>query len=98
MLLNVRSGVQHLADKLDFVDGKGAPESSDDLAEERDIVQQINHILTRSGDRIDNLITSLGDEVRTLFTELAISGLAILSGTHISDDFLIRPLMQLIGP
>lgn len=62
LLLNVRSGVQHLADKLDFVDGKGAPESSDDLAEERDIVQQINHILTRSGDRIDNLITSLGDE------------------------------------
>lgn len=62
LLLNVRSGVQHLADKLDFVDGKLGSDSADDLGDESDIVQQINQILTRSGDRIDNLISSLGDE------------------------------------
>ena len=33
LLLNVRSGVQHLADKLDFVEGKlPDQDSSDDLA------------------------------------------------------------------
>ena len=67
LLLNVRSGVQHLADKLDFVDGKLGSDSADDLTDESDIVQQINQILTRSGDRIDNLITSLGDEVIFFF-------------------------------
>ena len=52
-----------MADKLDFVDGKLGSDSADDLGDESDIVQQINQILTRSGDRIDNLISSLGDEV-----------------------------------
>jgi len=71
LLLNVRSGVQHLADKLDFVEGKQSVpggESDQSLAgvggsnSGTDIVQQINQILSRSGNRIDNLINSLGDE------------------------------------
>ena len=64
--------MQHLADKLDFVEGKQSVpggESDQSLAgvggsnSGTDIVQQINQILSRSGNRIDNLINSLGDEV-----------------------------------
>ena len=54
MLLNVRSGVQHLADKLDFVDGKVDPDSVPDSPvpasdHPDDIIKQISHILSRSG-------------------------------------------------
>lgn len=60
LLLNVRSGVQHLADKLDFVDGTQTDEPKP--AEDEDIIKQISNILSRSGLRINNLINSLGDE------------------------------------
>ena len=54
LLLNVRSGVQHLADKLDFVDGKVDPDSVPDSPvpasdQPDDIIKQISHILSRSG-------------------------------------------------
>jgi len=64
LLLNVRSGVQHLADKLDFVEGKlPDQDSSDDLAnQDVDLVAQISDILQRSGGRIDQLIESLGED------------------------------------
>jgi len=63
LLLNVRSGVQHLADKLDFVDGKGGEEADETtITDGTDIVKQIGHILSRSGLRINNLINSLGED------------------------------------
>merc|ERR1711917_31861 len=67
LLLNVRSGVQHLADKLDFVDGKVDPDSVPDSPvpasdQPDDIIKQISHILSRSGLRINNLINSLGED------------------------------------
>ena len=57
LLLNVRSGVQHLADKLDFVDGKVDPDSVPDSPvpasdQPDDIIKQISHILSRSGNYI----------------------------------------------
>ena len=50
----MRSGVQHLADKLDFVDGKVDPDSVPDSPvpasdQPDDIIKQISHILSRSG-------------------------------------------------
>jgi len=62
LLLNVRSGVQHLADKLDFVDGKADDVDPGSTASDVDIVEQISHILSRSGLRINNLINSLGED------------------------------------
>lgn len=62
LLLNVRSGVQHLADKLDFVDGTHSDEPKPTDIESDDIIKQISNILSRSGLRINNLINSLGDE------------------------------------
>merc|ERR1719284_1348634 len=67
LLLNVRSGVQHLADKLDFVDGKVDPDSVPDSPvpasdQPDDIIKQISHILSRSGLRINNLMNSLGED------------------------------------
>ena len=46
----MRSGVQHLADKLDFVDGK-ADDVEPGTTPSDDIVKQISHILSRSGNR-----------------------------------------------
>ena len=53
----MRSGVQHLADKLDFVDGKVDPDSVPDSPvpasdQPDDIIKQISHILSRSGNYI----------------------------------------------
>lgn len=58
LLLNVRSGVQHLCDKLDFVEGTGESVKP----ENPDVVADINSILERSGKQIDSLLQSLGEE------------------------------------
>ena len=63
----MRSGVQHLADKLDFVDGKVDPDSVPDSPvpasdQPDDIIKQISHILSRSGNLfVQYTITRLTD-------------------------------------
>lgn len=74
LLLNVRSGVQHLCDKLDFVEGTGetvkpgrviqiSPFFIPFFSENADVVGDINAIIERSGKQIDSLLQSLGDDV-----------------------------------
>ena len=73
LLLNVRSGVQHLCDKLDFVEGTGETVKPGRFrqisifhsffSENADVVEDINAIIERSGKQIDSLLQSLGDDV-----------------------------------
>jgi len=90
LLLNVRSGVQHLADKLDFVDGKVDPDSVPDSPvpnsdQPDDIIKQISHILSRSGLRINNLMNSLGEDGLEGAKERAGNDLASWATTRVEE-------------
>ena len=61
LLLNVRSGVQHLADKLDFVEGKlPDQDSSDDLANQaKDQMQFSRQLLKTFWFQVKSFLTSI---------------------------------------